>query len=162
MYEDTLAFQEMGAVAVEMECVPACVAEEITRRVDFLRLLDGQRGGLRRPVPFQLRYLGHARPPLPWHAKKYRDFFAEGVTAMQEYRQDVVTGAFPTDAHVDSIRERGVRPLARRPGAGRRGIGMTASTTASMRSTASLIQHGREPTMRGPAQRGGRRYDRGY
>jgi hypothetical protein len=36
IYEETLAFQEAGAVMVEMKCVAAEIAAEITKRVDIL------------------------------------------------------------------------------------------------------------------------------
>ncbi len=105
VYEDTLAFQEMGAVAVEMECVPARVAEEITRRVDLLVFSMGSGAGCDGQFLFSCDIWGTHDRHYPRHAKKYRDFFTEGVAAMQEYREDVVTGAFPTDAHVIQIRD---------------------------------------------------------
>jgi 3-methyl-2-oxobutanoate hydroxymethyltransferase len=41
----------------------------------------------------------------PRHAKKYRDFYTESIAAMREYKDDVLSGAFPTDAHVIQIRD---------------------------------------------------------
>ena len=105
VYEDTLAFQEMGAVAVEMECVPARVAEEITRRVNLLVFSMGSGAGCDGQFLFSCDIWGTHDRHYPRHARKYRDFFTEGVAAMQEYREDVVTGAFPTDAHVIQIRD---------------------------------------------------------
>lgn len=99
VYEDTLAFQEMGAVAVEMECVPARVAAEITQRVDILVFSMGSGVNCDGQYLFSCDIWGAHDRHYPRHAKKYRDFFKEAVAAMQEYREDVVTGAFPTPAH---------------------------------------------------------------
>jgi 3-methyl-2-oxobutanoate hydroxymethyltransferase len=99
VYEDTLAFQEMGAVAVEMECVPARVAEEITRRVDLLVFSMGSGGGCDGQFLFSCDIWGAHDGHYPRHAKKYRDFFSESIAAMREYREDVTTGAFPAHAH---------------------------------------------------------------
>ena len=99
VYKDTLAFQEMGAVAVEMECVPTRVAEEITRRVDLLVFSMGSGGGCDGQFLFSCDIWGAHDDRYPRHAKKYRDFFGESIAAMREYRNDVTTGAFPEPKH---------------------------------------------------------------
>ena len=127
------------------------------------RLLDGERGGCDGQFLFSCDIWGTHDRHYPRHAKKYRDFFTEGVVAMQEYRQDVLTGAFPTDAHVIQIRDEespAGEPAWERP-AGK--WDNAVDDRIDDRITASLIQHGREPTtIRGPAERGGTRYDREY
>ena len=81
------------------------VAEEITRRVNLLVFSMGSGAGCDGQFLFSCDIWGTHDRHYPRHAKKYRDFFTEGVAAMQEYRQDVLTGAFPTDAHVIQIRD---------------------------------------------------------
>jgi len=105
VYEDTLEFQEMGAVAVEMECVPARVAAEITRRVDLLVFSMGSGAGCDGQFLFSCDIWGTHDRHYPRHAKKYRDFYTESIAAMREYKNDVTSGAFPTDAHVIKIRD---------------------------------------------------------
>jgi 3-methyl-2-oxobutanoate hydroxymethyltransferase len=41
----------------------------------------------------------------PRHAKKYRDFYTEAIAAMREYKEDVVSGVFPAEAHTIRIRD---------------------------------------------------------
>ncbi|MHB8958451.1 MAG: 3-methyl-2-oxobutanoate hydroxymethyltransferase [Candidatus Limnocylindrales bacterium] len=45
VYRQTLAFQAIGAVAVEMECVPAAIAAEISRRTSLLVISFGSGPG---------------------------------------------------------------------------------------------------------------------
>ena len=45
IYEETLAYQEAGAVIVEMECVAAEIATEISKRVDILVMSLGSGPG---------------------------------------------------------------------------------------------------------------------
>lgn len=105
VYEDTLDFQELGAVAVEMECVPARVAAEITRRVDLLVFSMGSGAGCDGQYLFSCDIWGTHDRHYPRHAKKYRDFHRESIAAMREYKEDVLTGTFPGDAHVIQIRD---------------------------------------------------------
>ena len=110
IYRDTLAFQDLGAVIVEMECVASAIAAEITRRVDMLVMslgsgpdCDGQYLfsadllGLEEP-----RYPGFAKPylgPLPRHAKRYANLHHDARDAFAAFRADVEAKAFPTPAH---------------------------------------------------------------
>jgi len=105
VYEDTLDFQELGAVAVEMECVPARVAAEITRRVDILVFSMGSGPDCDGQYLFSCDIWGTHDRHYPRHAKKYRDFYTESIAAMREYKDDVLSGAFPTDAHMIGIRD---------------------------------------------------------
>jgi 3-methyl-2-oxobutanoate hydroxymethyltransferase len=106
VYRQTLAFQAIGAVAVEMECVPAAIAAEITRRTSLVTLslgsgpdCDGQflyssdlLGTL------ENRYPGLARPyegPYPRHARQYADLHSAAVHAFEAFVADVQTGEFP-------------------------------------------------------------------
>lgn len=110
IYRDTLAYQRLGAIAVEIECVAADIAAEITRRFDLLTLslgsgpdCDGQflfsadMLGIHEP-----RYPGLFRPyggPMPRHAKRYANLFDDAKTAFSTFRQEVTSGEFPTPAH---------------------------------------------------------------
>lgn len=106
VYRQTLAFQAIGAVAVEMECVPAAIAAEITRRTSLLTIslgsgpeCDGQflyssdlLGTL------ENRYPGLARPyegPFPRHARQYADLQSAAVHAFEAFVADVNSGEFP-------------------------------------------------------------------
>ncbi len=110
IYRDTLALQDLGAVMVEMECVAADIAAEISRRVDLLVLSLGSGPGCDGQYLFSAdllgieepRYPGFAKPyggPLPRHAKRYASLFEDARSAFAAFRDEVTTGAFPTTAH---------------------------------------------------------------
>ena len=58
VYEKTLAYQEAGAIAVEMEVVPHQVASEISKRVDILVISMGSGAGCDAQYLFATDILG--------------------------------------------------------------------------------------------------------
>jgi 3-methyl-2-oxobutanoate hydroxymethyltransferase len=115
VYQDTIDFQEAGAVAVEMECVPSGIAAEITKRVSLLTISLGSGRDCDGQFLFSCdllgtyepRYPGLNRPyegPYPRHAKKYADLYGAAVEAFATFKQEVDRGEFPADGntiHVD-------------------------------------------------------------
>jgi len=108
VYQECLAHEEAGAIAVEIEVVPVEVATEISRRMKKLSLWSmGSGSGCDAQYLFAMDLLGSNRSHVPRHAKVYRDFAleydrlqAERVEAFREYSHDVKTGIFPEDRHV--------------------------------------------------------------
>lgn len=115
IYDECRALEQAGAIAAEIEVVPAEVASEISRRLSRLSLWSMGAGGgcdaqylfamdiLNDPTHQSLAGISH----LPRHAKVYRDFAAEyarlqqeRIAAFSEFRNDVTSGAFPEDGHV--------------------------------------------------------------
>lgn len=112
VYRDTLALQEAGAFAVEMECVPQRVAAEITKRVDLFVISMGSGGGCDGQYLFACDILGTHEGRMPRHAKKYRNLFAEmqrlneeSVAAFKEFGEDVASGAFPAKGNIVEIKD---------------------------------------------------------
>ena len=105
VYKDTLAFQEAGAVAVEMECVPFRVAEEITKRVDILTFSMGSGSGCDGQYVFSCDILGSHDGHYPRHSKKYCDFFNDSVKALKNYKEDVFNGNFPKENNIIDIND---------------------------------------------------------
>jgi len=114
VYRQTLAFQAIGAVAVEMECVPAAIAAEITRRTSLLVMslwsgpdCDGQFLYSSDLLgTFENRYPGLARPyegPYPRHARQYADLHAAAVRAFEAFVADVQTGEFPAPGNLARV-----------------------------------------------------------
>lgn len=110
IYRETLAFQALGAVIVEMECVAADIAAEISRRVDLLVMSLGSGQGCDGQYLFSAdilgieepRYPGFAKPydgRLPRHAKRYAHLFEDARSAFSAFRDDVASGAFPAPGH---------------------------------------------------------------
>ncbi|MCU0776199.1 MAG: 3-methyl-2-oxobutanoate hydroxymethyltransferase [Akkermansiaceae bacterium] len=98
IYRDTLAFQDAGAIGVEMEVVPERVASEIAKRVDILVISMGA-GPQDVQYLFASDILGTHTGHYPRHAKKYCDLHAErarlhrmSVDALRSYGEDVASG----------------------------------------------------------------------
>ena len=108
LYDDCRAYEDAGAIAVEIEVVPPEVAAEISRRMTRLSLWSmGSGAGCDAQYLFAMDILGAHRDHMPRHAKVYRDFAAEfdrlqaeRIAAFREYVADVHSGAFPEDRHL--------------------------------------------------------------
>jgi len=109
VYEETLAFQKAGAVIVEMECVAADIAAEITKRVDLLVMSLGSGSGCDGQFLYSVDLLGFLEPrfpglgkpyegPLPRHARRYANLFEEAKRGFAAFRADVEWGDFPSPA----------------------------------------------------------------
>jgi 3-methyl-2-oxobutanoate hydroxymethyltransferase len=114
IYEETLAYQNAGAVIVEMECVAADIAAEISKRVDILVMSLGSGAGCDGQFLFssdllgihEPRYPGMGKPyegPLPRHAKRYTNVYEQAKSALAAFRAEVTSGEFPTPAHIISV-----------------------------------------------------------
>lgn len=108
VYRDTIAFQDAGVIAVEMESVPGAIAAEITRRMSLLTISLGSGRDCDGQFVFSCdllgtyepRYPGLSRPydgPYPRHAKKYADLYGAAVEAFGLFRHEIESGAFPAD-----------------------------------------------------------------
>jgi 3-methyl-2-oxobutanoate hydroxymethyltransferase len=106
IYDETLAFQKAGAVIVEMECVAAEIAAEITKRVDILVMSLGSGSGCDGQFLYSADLLGFHEPrfpglgkpyqgPLPRHARRYANLFDEAKRGFAAFRADVERGDFP-------------------------------------------------------------------
>jgi 3-methyl-2-oxobutanoate hydroxymethyltransferase len=104
VYEDSLAFQEAGAVAVEMECVPAEVAAEITSRLDILVFSMGSGPECDGQYLFSCDLLGLNDGRYPRHSKKYATFFDDSVEVFKKYKEDVTSREYPAKGHQIEIK----------------------------------------------------------
>jgi 3-methyl-2-oxobutanoate hydroxymethyltransferase len=107
VFQECRRNQEAGAFAVEIEVVPVEVAAAISKRLDLLLWSMGSGPGCDAQYLFAEDILGENRGHVPRHAKVYRNFTAEydrlqveRIKAFSEYRDDVISGAFPETAHV--------------------------------------------------------------
>ena len=112
LYHECRRYQEAGAFAVEIEVVPVEVATAISSRLEILLWSMGAGAGCDAQYLFAEDILGENRGHLPRHAKVYRNFAAEHdrlqaerIAAFAEFRDDVVSGAFPERSHVVSMDE---------------------------------------------------------
>jgi 3-methyl-2-oxobutanoate hydroxymethyltransferase len=108
LYEECLAYERAGAIAVELEVVPVEVASEISRRLERLSVWSmGSGAGCDAQYLFAMDILGENTGHVPRHAKVYRDFAAEHarlqrerIAAFMEFRADVESGGFPEDRYL--------------------------------------------------------------
>jgi len=114
IYEETLAYQNAGAVIVEMECVAADIATEISKRVNILVMSLGSGPGCDGQFLFSADMLGFHEPRypgmgkpyegrLPRHAKRYTNLFEEAKRGFAAFKDEVARGEFPSAKHLIKV-----------------------------------------------------------
>ena len=99
IFDDVMALEANGCIAVEMECVPAKVAAEITKRTKMLVFSMGSGPDGDGQFIFAEDLLGTNSGHYPRHAITYSHMYSDAVKAFRQYRDDVVSGAYPTTKH---------------------------------------------------------------
>lgn len=112
VYEAAKTYQDAGAIAVEIEIVPARVTEEIGRRLDIILMSMGSGTGGTVQYLFATDVLGTNRGHIPRHAKVYGNIGEEEdriqrlrVEAFQALHEDVASGAYPEPGHILTIKD---------------------------------------------------------
>lgn len=107
LFHECKAYEEAGAIAVEIEVVPVEVASAISRRLNLLLWSMGAGAGCDAQYLFSCDILADHKGHIPRHSKVYRNFAAEydrlqqeRVAAFQEFRADVTSGAYPEEKHL--------------------------------------------------------------
>ena len=110
IFRQVKALEAAGAIAAEIEVVPADVASELSRRTSLLLWSMGAGAGCDAQYLFATDILGEGRAKLPRHAKVYADLKALEdrmqalrVEAFTAFRADVESGAFPEPRHLVGI-----------------------------------------------------------
>lgn len=101
LLEDALAVQEAGAFAVVLEAIPAEVAALVTNKLSIPTIGIGAGNGCSGQVLVQVDMLGHFPPGrfLPKFVKKYGDVWGEAMQAIQAYKTEVKSRAYPAPEH---------------------------------------------------------------
>jgi len=101
LLEDALAVQEAGAFATVLEAVPAEVAALVTEELSIPTIGIGAGNGCSGQVLVQVDMMGNFPPGrfLPKFVKQYGNVWAEAMTAMQEYKAEVKSRAYPAPEH---------------------------------------------------------------
>ena len=113
VYEHAKAYQDAGAIGVEIEIVPAKVAAEINRRLDKLILMSmGSGSGATIQYLFATDVLGTNKGHIPRHAKVYGKIGEEEarvqrlrVEAFKALSNDVHSGAYPEEKHIVNMKD---------------------------------------------------------
>lgn len=97
--EDARAIADAGAYSIVLEGVPASLAARIRTQVPVPTLGIGAGPDCDGQVLVCYDLLGLAPDRVPKFVKMYDNWYARGVTAMQNYAGEVRAGLFPTAAH---------------------------------------------------------------
>jgi len=99
LLRDARALDEAGAFAVVMETVPAPLAALITREISVPTIGIGAGAGCDGQVQVINDILGSFTDFIPKHAKRYANLNDIMSSAITEYRDEVTSGTFPTEAN---------------------------------------------------------------
>jgi len=99
LLRDARALDEAGAFAVVMETVPAPLAALITREISVPTIGIGAGAGCDGQVQVINDILGSFTDFVPKHAKRYANLNDIMSSAITEYRDEVTSGTFPTEAN---------------------------------------------------------------
>eukprot|EP01046_Picozoa_sp_COSAG06_P015260 COSAG06_NODE_970_length_11275_cov_4.727183_12_plen_360_part_00 len=99
IFDDVMALEANGCIAVEMECVPAKVAAEITKRTKLLVFSMGSGPDGDGQFIFAEDLLGTNSGHYPRHAITYSNMYEDAVKSFKQYVDDVVSGAYPAKKH---------------------------------------------------------------
>eukprot|EP00929_Paragymnodinium_shiwhaense_P007198 TRINITY_DN111135_c0_g1_i1.p1 TRINITY_DN111135_c0_g1~~TRINITY_DN111135_c0_g1_i1.p1 ORF type:complete len:312 (+),score=72.98 TRINITY_DN111135_c0_g1_i1:56-991(+) len=105
VYDAVMALEAAGCIAVEMECVPAKVAAEITKRTKMLVFSMGSGPDCDGQFIFAEDLTGSNSGHVPRHAISYANVYKDTVNALTQYREDVVSKAYPAPKHCIKMKE---------------------------------------------------------
>lgn len=103
LIEEAIAVEEAGAFAVVMECVPAKLAELVTKKVSIPTIGIGAGAGCDGQVLVYADLLGMFSDFVPKFVKQYASVGQIMKDAIKEYINDVKNSAFPADEHTFKI-----------------------------------------------------------
>ena len=99
LIEDARKVEEAGAFAVVLECIPAPVAERISREVNIPTIGIGAGAGCDGQILVYQDMLGMNEDFKPKFVKRYAALAEEMRSAFREYTADVKGGRFPEESH---------------------------------------------------------------
>ena len=103
LYEDALALQEAGAVALVLEAVPAPVAVDVTGALAIPTIGIGAGAGTDGQVLVWHDLLGLYEGRSPRFVEQYANLAPAIREALEHFVADVRSGAFPEDRHAYAI-----------------------------------------------------------
>lgn len=103
--EDALAVEKAGAFAVVIECVPADLAEYISKKLTIPTIGIGAGKGTDGQVLVYQDMLGMFSDYVPKFVKHYAKVGNIMQNAFEEYDREVKTSAFPSEEHIFAIDE---------------------------------------------------------
>lgn len=103
--DDALAVQEAGCFAVVLEAVPQEVAALITNKLSIPTIGIGAGNGCSGQVLVQVDMTGNFPPGrfIPKFVKKYGDVWSESLRAIESYKDETKSRAYPAPEHTYPI-----------------------------------------------------------
>jgi 3-methyl-2-oxobutanoate hydroxymethyltransferase len=99
MLNDARALDQAGVFAIVLETVPAALATLITQKVSVPTIGIGAGVGCDGQVQIINDILGSHTGYIPKHAKQYAKIVDIMSNAIAEYKEEVTSGKFPTEAN---------------------------------------------------------------
>ncbi len=110
VYQDAIAYDNAGAIGLEVECVPDRVAELITNKVNLLTLSMGSGSNCDVEFLFIQDVIGTNTDRIPRHAKVFKDtnksyekLLDDTVEGLKIFIDEVKTKKFPTSSNIVQI-----------------------------------------------------------
>ncbi len=103
LLEDARALEAAGAFAVVLECVPAALAELVSKEISIPTIGIGAGAGCDGQILVYQDMLGLYSDFTPKFAKRYAELGAAMQEAFQAYIQEVEQGTFPAEEHCYGI-----------------------------------------------------------
>ena len=112
VYQDALAYDQAGAIGLEVECVPDRVAEIITKKVNLLTLSMGSGPKCDVEFLFIQDVIGTNTDRVPRHAKVFKDtnksyekLLDDTIEGLKSFIKDVNNKEFPTPSNIVEIKD---------------------------------------------------------
>ena len=103
LIEDALAIQEAGAFAVVLECIPAKLADMITKKLDIPTIGIGAGAGCDGQILVYQDMLGLFSEYTPKFVKHFAELGGAMKEAFQAYDREVKAGSYPAPEHTFKI-----------------------------------------------------------
>jgi 3-methyl-2-oxobutanoate hydroxymethyltransferase len=103
LLDDARALEQAGAFSLVIETVPASLAALITKEINIPTIGIGAGAGCDGQVQVINDILGSYTGYIPKHAKQYVKLIDVISDAVSQYRDEVATGKFPTEANSFAI-----------------------------------------------------------
>ncbi|KAL4978784.1 3-methyl-2-oxobutanoate hydroxymethyltransferase [Aspergillus desertorum] len=105
LLKDALAVQEAGAFMIVIEAVPPEIASIVTQKLSIPTIGIGAGNGCSGQVLVQIDMTGNFPPGrfLPKFVKQYANVWNEALQGIQQYREEVKSGAYPSEHHTYPI-----------------------------------------------------------
>ena len=112
VYQDAIAYDNAGAIGLEVECVPDRVAELITKKVNLLTLSMGSGPNCDVEFLFIQDVIGTNTDRVPRHAKVFKDtnksyekLLDDTVDGLKSFIDEIKTKRFPTSSNIVQIKD---------------------------------------------------------